>query len=135
MTTRALRSAPEDGASKQVGEWVTFLHNCEKLRLIVLEKEEYHAKEVKWKSDTLGHYKWKHHSVFTGLSKAVNHMKRIEKLGPITPRNVDDFEQFNFKMGAFFPTADYGWIGQQSGSGFCDQTPATLGVFAALGRF
>jgi hypothetical protein len=33
-------------------------------------------------------------------------MKRIEKLGPITPGNVDDFEQFNDKMGAFFPAVD-----------------------------
>jgi hypothetical protein len=30
---------------------------------------------------------------------------------------------------------DYGWIGQQSGSGFCDRPPATLGVFASLDRF
>jgi hypothetical protein len=29
----------------------------------------------------------------------------------------------------------YGWIGQQSGSGFCDRPPATLGVFASLDRF
>jgi hypothetical protein len=29
----------------------------------------------------------------------------------------------------------YGWFGQQSGSGFCDQTPATLRVFASLDRF
>jgi hypothetical protein len=28
----------------------------------------------------------------------------------------------------------YGWIGQQSGSGFCDRLPATLGVFASLDR-
>jgi hypothetical protein len=27
----------------------------------------------------------------------------------------------------------YGWIGQQSGSGFCDQTPATLGGFCVFG--
>jgi hypothetical protein len=29
----------------------------------------------------------------------------------------------------------YGWTGQQSGSGFCDLTPATLRVFASLDRF
>jgi hypothetical protein len=29
----------------------------------------------------------------------------------------------------------YGWTGQQSSSGFCDLTPATLGVFASLDRF
>jgi hypothetical protein len=36
------------------------------------------------------------------------------------------------------PNADrlkYGWSGQQSGSGFCVLTPATLGVFASLDRF
>jgi hypothetical protein len=31
--------------------------------------------------------------------------------------------------------AQYGWTGQQSGSGFCDRHPATLGVFASLDRF
>jgi hypothetical protein len=31
--------------------------------------------------------------------------------------------------------AKYGWIGQQPSSGFCDLTPATLGVFASLDRF
>jgi hypothetical protein len=29
----------------------------------------------------------------------------------------------------------YGWIGQEPSSGFSDQTPATLGVFASLDRF
>jgi hypothetical protein len=29
----------------------------------------------------------------------------------------------------------YGWIGQQPSSGFCDRPPATLGVFASLDRF
>jgi hypothetical protein len=29
----------------------------------------------------------------------------------------------------------YGWIGQGPSSGFCDLTPATLGVFASLDRF
>jgi hypothetical protein len=28
-----------------------------------------------------------------------------------------------------------GWIGQGPSSGFCDLTPATLGVFASLDRF
>jgi hypothetical protein len=36
--------------------------------------------------------------------------------------------------GAARPGA-YGWIGQQPGSGFSDQSPATLGVFASLDRF
>ena len=30
---------------------------------------------------------------------------------------------------------EYGWTGQQPSSGFFDQTPATLGVFASLDRF
>jgi site-specific DNA-cytosine methylase len=29
----------------------------------------------------------------------------------------------------------YGWTGQESSSGFCEQTPAALGVFASLDRF
>ena len=102
----AHRSAPKADGSKQADEWIKFLQYSEKLRLLVLEKEECHAKEVEWKTSTIEHYKWKNWSVFTGITTRVNHMKRIEKLGPITPGNVDDFEQFNDKMGAFFPAVD-----------------------------
>jgi hypothetical protein len=30
---------------------------------------------------------------------------------------------------------NYGWIGQEAGSGFCDIARPTLGVFASLDRF
>jgi hypothetical protein len=48
-------------------------------------------------------------------------------------------EVFNLKLDTYVMDNEvkikYGWIGQQSGSGFINRPPATLGVFASLDRF
>jgi hypothetical protein len=102
MAERALSSAPKAEDSEQAGEWVKFLQYCEKLRLLVLEKEECHAPEVENKTSTIEHYKWKNWSVFTGLAYRVGAMKKIEKLGPITPENSHHFGRFNRETTCFF---------------------------------